>query len=87
MDGSHHPPISLHLRPAWRRVLSHFHDPLVYLLLAAVAIALVAWVIEGLVGWPVDAIVIATIVLLNGFRSVWRCSARAAAHRRARARR
>ncbi len=53
-------------RPAWRRVLSHFHDPLVYLLLAAVAIALVAWVIEGLVGWPVDAIVIASVVLLNG---------------------
>jgi len=53
-------------RPAWRRVLSHFHDPLVYLLLAAVAIALVAWVVEGSVGWPVDAIVIATIVLLNG---------------------
>ena len=53
-------------RPAWRRFLSHFHDPLVYLLLAAVAIALVAWVIEGLVGWPVDAIVIAIIVLLNG---------------------
>ena len=52
--------------PTWRRVLSHFHDPLVYLLLAAIAIALVAWVIEGLVGWPVDAIVIATIVLLNG---------------------
>lgn len=53
-------------RPAWRRALSHFQDPLVYLLLAAIAIALVAWVIEGLVGWPVDAIVIATIVLLNG---------------------
>jgi magnesium-transporting ATPase (P-type) len=35
-------------------------------LLAAIAIALVAWVIEGLVGWPVDAIVIGTIVLLNG---------------------
>ncbi len=51
--------------PAWRRVLSHFHDPLVYLLLAAVAIALVAWVIEGLIGWPVDAIVIAIVVLLN----------------------
>ncbi len=51
--------------PAWRRVLAHFQDPLVYLLLAAVAIALAAWVIEGLVGWPVDAIVIATIVLLN----------------------
>jgi len=52
-------------RPAWRRFLSHFHDPLVYLLLAAVAIAFVAWVIKGLDGWPVDAIVIATIVLLN----------------------
>ena len=53
-------------RPAWRRFLSHFHDPLVYLLLAAVAIALVAWVVEGMVGWPMDALVIATIVLLNG---------------------
>ncbi len=53
-------------RPAWRRFLSHFHDPLVYLLLVAVAIALVAWTIEGLVGWPVDAIVIAIIVVLNG---------------------
>jgi P-type Ca2+ transporter type 2C len=53
-------------RPTWRRVLSQFQDPLIYLLLAAVAIALVAWVIKGLVGWPVDAIVIATIVLLNG---------------------
>ena len=52
-------------RPAWRRLLLHFHDPLVYLLLAAVAIALVAWAVEGLVGWPVDAIVIAIIVLLN----------------------
>ena len=53
-------------RPAWRRLLAHFQDPLIYLLLAAVAIALVAWGIEGFVGWPVDAIVIAIIVLLNG---------------------
>ncbi len=52
--------------PAWRRVLAHFHDPLIYLLVAAIAIALVAWVIEGRVGWPVDAVVIATVVLLNG---------------------
>lgn len=29
-------------QPAWRRVLSHFQDPFVYLLLAAVVIALVA---------------------------------------------
>jgi magnesium-transporting ATPase (P-type)/copper chaperone CopZ len=53
-------------RPTWRRLLSQFQDPLIYLLLAAIAIALVAWVINGWVGWPVDAIVIATIVLLNG---------------------
>ena len=51
--------------PAWRRLLSHFCDPLVYLLLAAIAIALAAWVVEGRDGWPVDAIVIAAVVLLN----------------------
>lgn len=52
--------------PAWRRVLAQFQDPLIYLLLAAVAIALLAWWVEGRVGWPVDAIVIAAVVLLNG---------------------
>ena len=51
--------------PTWRRVLSHFQDPLIYLLLAAVVIALVAWAIEGWAGWPVDAIVIALVVVLN----------------------
>ena len=50
---------------AWRRVLAHFQDPLVYLLLAAIVIALAAWMIEGADGWPVDAIVIAAVVLLN----------------------
>ncbi|WP_241520356.1 MULTISPECIES: cation-transporting P-type ATPase [unclassified Variovorax] len=48
--------------PMWGRVLSQFQDPLIYLLLAAIAIALVAWAIEGFTGWPVDAIVIASIV-------------------------
>ncbi len=52
-------------RSAWQRFLSHFQDPLVYLLLAAVAIALVAWFIEGRHGWPVDAIVISLVVVLN----------------------
>jgi Ca2+-transporting ATPase len=51
--------------PTWRRILAQFQDPLIYLLLAAVAISLVAWVIEGSVGWPVDAIVIALIVVMN----------------------
>ena len=57
-------------RPTWRRILAQFQDPLIYLLLAAVAVALLAWVIEGQdvqkSGWPVDAIVIAAIVILNG---------------------
>ena len=52
-------------RPGWLRALAHFHDPLTYLLLAAIAVALVAWAIDGRVGWPIDAIVIATVVLLN----------------------
>ena len=52
--------------PAWRRFLAQFEDPLVYLLLVAVAVALAAWLIEGRNGWPIDAIVIAIIVLLNG---------------------
>jgi len=52
-------------RPAWRRLLAQFHDPLVYLLLVAIAIALVAWGLEGRDGWPVDAIVISLIVGLN----------------------
>ncbi|HEX3275141.1 MAG TPA: cation-translocating P-type ATPase [Gemmatimonadales bacterium] len=50
----------------WRRMLAQFQDPLIYLLLGAIVIALIAWLIEGRPGWPVDAIVIGLIVLLNG---------------------
>ncbi len=49
----------------WRRALAQLQDPLVYLLLVAVAVALAAWAVEGREGWPVDAIVIAVVVLLN----------------------
>ncbi len=53
-------------RPAlWRRVPVQFQDPLVALLLAAIVIAFVAWWIEGRAGWPVDALVIAAVVLAN----------------------
>ena len=38
---------------------------MIYLLLAAVAISLAAWVVQGAEGAPVDAIVIAAIVVLN----------------------
>jgi magnesium-transporting ATPase (P-type) len=51
--------------PRWRLVLAQFQNPLIYLLLGAIAIALVAWRIQGH-GWPVDALVIGAIVVLNG---------------------
>ncbi|MDN5557996.1 MAG: cation-translocating P-type ATPase [Ruaniaceae bacterium] len=51
--------------PAWRRLLRQFVDPLIYLLLAAIGISLVAWFLEGAHGAPIDAIVIAVIVIAN----------------------
>src|SRR5690606_31878819 len=51
--------------PLWRRILAQFQDPLVYLLIGAVAIALAAWLAEGRQGWPIDALVIAAVLLLN----------------------
>jgi len=70
-------------RPSlWRRILAHFRDPLIYLLLAAVAITLLAWALEGRQGLPVDAVVILAIVLLNaalGFAQEARSESAAAA--------
>ena len=51
--------------PGWRRALAQVQDPLVLLLLLAAAVALGAWAVEGRHGWPMDAIVIAAVVLLN----------------------
>ncbi len=51
--------------PAWRHFLAQFQDPLVYLLLAAVAVTLAVWTLEGFNGWPLDALVILVIVCLN----------------------
>ena len=55
--------------PAWRRVLAQLRDPLVVLLLVAAAVALAAWFVEGRGreerGWPMDATVIAIVVVLN----------------------
>jgi len=49
--------------PLWRKVLRQFQDPLVYLLLVAMAISLLAWFAEGADGLPIDVIVIALIVV------------------------
>ena len=69
-------------QPAWRLVLAQFQDPLVYLLLGAIGIALAAWLIEGRQGWPVDGIVIAMVVMLNavlGFAQETRAASAVAA--------
>jgi Cation transporter/ATPase, N-terminus len=52
--------------PAWRKLLAQFADPLIYLLLAAIVISVVAWALEGAHGVPFEAIVIALIVVANG---------------------
>ena len=51
--------------PAWRKFLGQFADPLIYLLLGAVVISLIAWVLEGREEVPFEAIVIVVIVVLN----------------------
>jgi len=49
----------------WQRACVQLRDPLVRLLLIAVAVSLAAWLYDGSHDWPVDAIVIAAIVVLN----------------------
>ncbi|NNE96157.1 MAG: cation-translocating P-type ATPase, partial [Acidimicrobiales bacterium] len=51
--------------PWWRALAAQFADPLVYLLLGALAISLVLWVLDGGEHLPFDAIAIAAIVVLN----------------------
>lgn len=57
--------VSAGQQPAWKRFLRQFADPLIYLLLVAIVISMVAWIAEGATGVPVDAIVIALIVIAN----------------------
>ena len=51
--------------PLWRRFLRQFESPLIYILIFALAFDLGLWAYEGLRGWPVDAVAIASILLLN----------------------
>lgn len=57
--------------PAWRQLLRQFQDPLIYLLLAAVVVSLLVWARGPRDHWPVDAAVIAGIVLLNAVLGHW----------------
>jgi magnesium-transporting ATPase (P-type) len=49
----------------WRRFLGQFADTLIYLLLTAVVVSVVAWAVEGAEGVPYEAVVILAIVVLN----------------------
>jgi P-type Ca2+ transporter type 2C len=51
--------------PAWRKFLGQFADPLIYLLIAAVVVSLVAWALEGGESAPYDAMVITAIIVAN----------------------
>jgi P-type Ca2+ transporter type 2C len=51
--------------PAWRKLAEQFRDPLVYLLLVAVAVSLLAWLIEGAQDVPFEVVVISLILVAN----------------------
>ncbi|MCE9576115.1 MAG: cation-transporting P-type ATPase [Deltaproteobacteria bacterium] len=51
--------------PMWRRVLRQFASPLIYILLAALAIDLASWLRDGAPGAPIEAIAILAVLALN----------------------
>lgn len=63
---AHHPGPSL-----LRRVAAQFTDPLVGLLLVAIVVSLIAWAIGRDTKVPVEATVIALIVVANAWIGVW----------------
>ncbi len=51
--------------PLWRRFARQFESPLIYILLFALLFDAGLWLFDGAQGWPVDALAIACILLLN----------------------
>ena len=51
--------------PLWKRFVRQFQSPLIYILLFALAFDIGAWTLAGAKGWPVEAAVIAAVLLLN----------------------
>ena len=52
-------------------MLEQFTDPLVLLLLAAILVSLVVWAVDDSEEWPLEAIVIGLIVVLNAIIGYW----------------
>ncbi|HEY5374476.1 MAG TPA: cation-translocating P-type ATPase [Polyangiaceae bacterium] len=51
--------------PLWLRFVRQFQNPLIYVLLFALAFDIGSWMLEGSVGGPVEALAIAAVLLLN----------------------
>ncbi len=51
--------------PLWRRAVRQFQSPLIYILLFALVFDAGLWLYEGSHGWPLEAVTITTILLLN----------------------
>ena len=60
------PPDSL-----WKRLWQQFQSPLIYVLLFALAVDLVVWLRDGAQGFPLEAVVIGLILILNAGLGVW----------------
>ena len=57
--------------PWWERVLHQLHNPIIYILLFALAFDAVVWTIEGMHGWPIESIAILVILAFNTLMGVW----------------
>ena len=57
--------------PLWKRVLRQLHNPIIYILLFALAFDAVIWIIEGMHGWPIESIAILLILAFNTVMGVW----------------
>ncbi len=51
--------------PWWRRFFRQFDSPLIFILLFALAFDLGLWLFKGASDWPIEAIAIGLILLLN----------------------
>ena len=52
-------------------MLSQLHNPIIYILLFALAFDVVVWVIEGMHAWPIESIAILVILAFNTIMGVW----------------
>jgi len=57
--------------PWWERVLRQLHNPIIYILLFALAFDAVIWTTEGMHGWPIESIAILVILAFNTIMGVW----------------